>query len=272
MARRRSMRRRVLWTSGVLALLLAVLLAGPAAGERSQFGDVIVSLDGGITPKRLPRHRLGPVFVHLEGRLQTADGASLPRVSRIELGLAGPGTLSTAGLPACGLQRLRATDNRTALRLCGDALVGWGRLTAQVVAGDQPPFVVNSKVLAFNGRIRGMGQTILMHAFASDPPISIVLPFLVAHPRRGRLGTVLVGNLPKGIGTWPRFASFDLTFGRRYVYRGTRHSYLNASCPLPRRFTAGFLPFARASYLLEDGRRLSRDIVRSCRARPFRRR
>lgn len=265
---RRAKLRCVIWAGGAL-VVMAAILAGPAAGERSQFGDVIVSLDGSISPRRLPRDHLGPVFVHLEGRLATADGSSLPRVSRIELGLAGPGVLSTSGLPACGLQRLRATDTRTALRLCGDALVGWGRLTAQVVAGDQPPFVVTSKVLAFNGRIRGLGQTVLMQAFATDPPISIVIPFLVRHPRKGNLGTVLVGNLPKSIGTWPRFASFDLTFGRHYVYRGLPHSYLRASCPLPRRFTAGFLPFARASYLLEDGRRLTRDIVRSCRARPY---
>jgi hypothetical protein len=58
-----------------------------------------------------------------------------------------------------------------------------------------------------------------------------------------------------------------MTLSRRYAYHGQLRSYLSASCPIPRRFTAGFFSFARVAYRLADGRRVSTAIARSCRAR-----
>ena len=47
---------------------------------------------------------------------------------------------------------------------------------------------------------------------------------------------------------------------------GARHSYLSASCPVPKGFTAGFLSFARATYTFE-GDQLRIESIRSCRGR-----
>jgi len=58
-----------------------------------------------------------------------------------------------------------------------------------------------------------------------------------------------------------------MTFWRRFSYRGERRSYLNASCPLPQGFTVGFVSFARVTYTLAGGQRLSSEVTRSCRAR-----
>ncbi|HEX6455881.1 MAG TPA: hypothetical protein VF009_05115 [Solirubrobacterales bacterium] len=258
--------RRRAWTAAALLLLaLTLALGGVASGERSQFGNVIVSLDGRISPLRLPRHRPAPVFVHVSGALRTANGATLPRVSRIELRFAGPGTISSKGLPRCPMGRLRHTTHLGALAACRPALVGHGTLRAQVLVAKQPPFEVKAQLLAFNARLHGR-QALLLHGYASDPPTSAVIPFLVRHPG-GRSRTVLEGTVPRGLGPWPHFARFALTFGRRYVYRGERRSFLSAKCPVPRRFSAGFLSVARIAYTFVNGRRVGRDIVRSCRAR-----
>lgn len=250
--------------AGLAALaLLGALGAGLAQGERSQRGDLIVSLDGGIAPLKLPRDRPRPVSVRLAGGLSSADGSLLPRVTRIELGLPERGVVSTRGLPACPLRRLRNTKNARALAVCGPALVGSGQVEAKVVLPEQPPFVVHARLLVFNGLVGGR-RALLLHGFAARPPVSVVIPFYIRRPG-GRFGTVMAARLPSALGPWPRLARFEMTLGRRYFYRGRERSFLSASCPIPRRFTAGFFSLAQATYTLAGGRQVSTAITRGCR-------
>jgi hypothetical protein len=246
--------------------LLAGLGATVANGERSQQGTLISSLDGGVQPIALPRDHPAPVHLHLSGGLRTADDSLLPRVSRLELAVAGKGALDTRGLPVCPRRLLRDTRPTEARAACGAALVGSGRIDAVVGIPAQPPAEVSARLLAFNGRTRSGQKAVLLHAYAAQPPISVVVPFVVRH-RGGRFHTALVGDLRGGLGWLARFAGVDIDLGRRYEYRGERRSYLNASCPAPANFSAGFLAIARATYTLQNGRRLSTEIVRSCRAR-----
>jgi hypothetical protein len=246
--------------------LLGALGAGLAIGERTQHGTLIVSLDGRLSPLKLPRDRRAPVAVHLEGGLQTADGSELPRVTRVELALPGQGVLFTRGLANCSLRRLRDTKQPEALAACGQALVGRGRLEADVLLPHQRPFRIHASLLAFNGRVEGR-RAVILHAFAASPPTVAVVPFAVRQGS-GRFGMALVGNLPSSLGPWPRFAHFEMTLSRRFRYRGRERSYLSASCPIPSRFSAGFFSFARATYTLVGGRKVSTPgIARSCRAR-----
>ena len=82
------------------AALLVAGVVGTARGERKQKDEVIASLDGGISPLRLPRDRLAPIAVRLEGGLRTDDRSLLPRVNRVEIALPPEGVVSTRGLPA----------------------------------------------------------------------------------------------------------------------------------------------------------------------------
>jgi hypothetical protein len=239
--------------------------AGAAHGERNQKGNLIIRLGGGLSPLKLPRDRLAPVAVHLEGGLETADGALLPRVTRIELGLPAKGALSTRGLPICRPRQLRDAKPPEALAACRGALVGHGRLKAQVRVPNQDPFEIDARLLAFNGRVGG-GRAVLLHGYAADPPTVVVLPFLLRQGS-GRFGLSLVAKLPPALGPWPRLASFEMTLSRRYTYRGRSRSYLSASCPIPKRNTAGFFSFAHASMTLTGGRQIGVAITRGCRAR-----
>jgi hypothetical protein len=254
------------------AAIGAVLALAPglAHGERFQSGNLIVSLNGGITPLELPRHRPAPVAVHLEGGVETADDSSLPRVTRVELELAGRGLLSTHGLAVCPRRRLRNATTRQSLRRCGAARVGSGVLEAQVFVPQQTPFAIDAQMVAFNGRTEGGRRAVWVHAYSAAPPISLMLPFLI-RPRHGSFPTALVATLPRAVGYLPHLAHFELTLGRNFTYRGERHSYISASCPVSKPFTAGFLSFARATYSFADGRAKQRPLsvasVRSCRAR-----
>ena len=57
----------------IVALTVLGLCAASAPAERSQTGNLIVSLNGGISPSKLPRHLQAPVAVHLSGRVMTSD-------------------------------------------------------------------------------------------------------------------------------------------------------------------------------------------------------
>jgi hypothetical protein len=259
------------WRSrrALLALVALAVCCGAAAtfarGERTQQGNLIASLDGGLSPLQLPRDHPAPVTVHLEGGLQTTDGSLLPRVTRLELGLPGQGVLDTRGLAACPPRKLRHTTPEAARAACPSALVGAGRLRAQVRVPHQPPFTIHASLLAFNSRIDGR-RAVVLHAFSSHPPTVVVLPFIL-RLHTGRFRTVLVADLPPSLGPWPHFAHFEMSFFRRYVYRGRVRSYVSASCPIPKILTAGFFSFARATYTLAGGRKVSTSIARSCRAR-----
>jgi hypothetical protein len=76
-----------------------------------------------------------------------------------------------------------------------------------------------------------------------------------------------VALIRRSAGPWPRVANFQISVSRRFELDGETRSYLRASCPIPKHFTAGFLSFARATYTFEGGKQLSTETVRSCRAR-----
>lgn len=264
-ARSGSATRRLLAALAALSLLGGAL-AVAAQGERTQYGSLVVSLEGGISPLSLPRDRAVPVTVDFSGTLWTANGATLPRVVKVELALPGQGDISTRGLPRCPQERLRGAESVAALETCGPALVGQGRIEADVLLPNQRPFPIRARLLVFNGRPVNGRRALLLHAYASRPPIWVALPFVV-HRRKGWLGTVLVATLPRSIGPWPHFAHFEMTLARRFSAGSRSRSFLSASCPIPRRFTAGFFSFARITYTLADGRRVSQAITRGCRAR-----
>ena len=250
----------------LIALGGLALLAVPAGAERTQSGNLIVSLDGGISPRKLPRHERAPVSVHLAGGIHTSDNAPLPRVDRLKLELAWRGLLFTRGLPVCPQVRLRGIDSQQAISSCGGALVGRGQLYAKIFVPNQAPFGIRANLLAFNGQTKVGRPAVLVHAYTTDPPVSFVIPFAV-HRQKGAFRTVLVTTLKRSVGTWPHVSNFRIEVARDFIYHGKRHSYLSASCPVPPKFTAGFLSFARATYTFAGGEELAIESVRSCRAR-----
>lgn len=249
----------------IAVIAAATTLAGSAHGERSRVGNLVGTLNGGVAPLALPRAHRAPVAVDLEGRIATTDGTPLPQVKQVKVELAGTGVLQTAGLPLCPKGRLSNADNHQAMDRCGPALVGTGSLGAEVDIPGQAPFSIHAKLLAFNGRTAAGGTAIWVHAFASDPPVSLVLPFIL-HPGTRAFPMALIAAVPRSIGPLPRLARFHLHLFRRFRYKDLIRSYISASCPLPPVFSAGFAAFARATYSFGDGRNVRIDTVRSCRA------
>jgi hypothetical protein len=161
---------------------------------------------------------------------------------------------------------LISITTQQAMERCGGSLVGRGSLFARVFMPNQPPFDVPARITAFNGRTEVGRPAVLVHAYAIRPPVSFVIPFSVHH-QKGSFRTVLVALIRRSTGPWPRVANFQVSISRTFSHQGERRSYLRASCPVPKQFTAGFLSFARATYTFEGGKQLTTESVRSCRAR-----
>src|SRR4029077_19368045 len=179
-------------------------------------GSMLLPLNGGITPRALPRQGRAPVAVHLSGRVQTADSSPLPRVNGISLELPWRGRLDTRGLAVCPRARLRGTETRQALKACHSAQVGQGRLFAKVFVPNLQPFSVHARLTAFNGLTRAGRHAVIVHAYSTHPPVSFVIPFSVHH-HSGSFRTVLVALIRRSAGPWPHVVNFQIVVSRHFT-------------------------------------------------------
>ncbi len=248
-----------------LALLaLAYLAVGPAGAEQSGRAGVVAHFSGRISPRHLPRHRLAPISLSLNGRVLGADGASPPRLDRIELAFGARGGLDTTGLPLCPRSRLRNATRRQALARCGAALVGRGEIATEVPLNPADPVRTRARLLAFNGLAHGR-PAVWVHAYAAYPPVAFVLPFYLQRLHDGPYGVLMRSPVRRALGRWPRLRSFRITLGRRYRAAGEERSYLSARCPLPPRFSILSVPIARATFYFSPRPALNISILRACR-------
>jgi hypothetical protein len=248
------------------ALVLLAVVAGPAAAEQIGRPDVVVSFDGKISPRDLPRHRPVPVSLELSGTVRGPAGAPPPQLQRIELAFGARGGLDTAGLPVCPRAQLENATRSQALARCRGALVGSGEVGAEVPLNPADPVIAHAHLLAFNGLFRGR-PAFWAHAYSASPPVSFVLPFYLSRLRSGAYGVLMRSPVRHALGRWPRLRSFRIALGRRFRAAGEIHSFLNARCPLPPRFDALSVPVARATYYFAPRPTLTQPILRRCRVR-----
>jgi hypothetical protein len=247
------------------AALLAVTVASLAQAEVIQKGGVRVGFDGSLSPQALPRHGSAPVHVAFAARIRSTDPGTPPQLRRLSIGINRYGRFSPQGLPICKLREIQPSTTSGALQACGDAVVGEGRFSAEVLLNQQAPFPAAGKVYAFNGRLHGK-PAIFAHVYGTDPvPTSFTLPFTIGSSK-GTYGTVLEAQLPEVTGSSGHITGFSLNLGRSFSYRGHRRSYLSASCPAPKRLPGAVFPFARAKFGFAK-QKVEIKLTRSCTAR-----
>lgn len=252
----------------IIALLVLLLLgaATAARGELKQKGNLRISFDGGFAPRALPRDRLAPVTVSLEGRISTTDGSHPPALKTLEVEVNRHGKILNRGLPTCTGSVLQTTSSEAALRRCGRALVGKGTFTA-VLDSSEGPIPADGKLLAFNGSARGR-DALLLHFHINRPvQATLVLPFTISRRAKGQFGTVLTTAVPNLAGGLGSITSVDLRLGRQFTHRGRRVGFFSASCAAPAGFPGAFFTFARGRFHFADGRVIEATLGRDCRVR-----
>lgn len=247
----------------VAAMLCLGLLgvAGVALGLQLRAGDLIVRAHGGFAPKALPRKHDAPISLYGGGRLSTASGSLPPIIEDLILEYDRHGHVETKGLPVCRRGRLEATTVPQARHHCPGAIVGKGKARAIIAFPEQAPIRASSPITIFNGPRKHGNPTVLAHAYTTIPvPTTFIVPIVIERVHRGIYGYRTKAKIPRIAGGAGVPISGSLKIGRKWTYKGKRHSYLNARCQTGRLQVRGKFSF-------KNGTVLSGSFLKGCRVR-----
>jgi len=227
------MRKRLTWTL-VLGTVLAVACAGIATAYKPTIikeGNLELILNGGFKPTKLPKNKLAPIHLKIEGAINTLDGSHPSPLTEVIVETDKNGTINAKGLAKCTAGKLAARTTKAAEKACPKAIVGEGNTDVEIAFPEQKPFIIHSKLLAFNGGVSGGKTTIYIHAFLSNPvSAAVVTTVKVSRIHNGRYGTKSVATIPPIAGEGA-VRKFQLEFFRMFTYKGKKQSYLLAKCP-----------------------------------------
>ena len=122
---------------GVVALCAALISS--AAADTVRVGNLIITVDGQISPKKLPKKTPAPITLKLSGSIATNDSTHPPALKTLTLEFDKHGELNTKGLPTCTVGKLQSTLTAQAKQICGDALVGTGTVSAEIAFPNRRP-------------------------------------------------------------------------------------------------------------------------------------
>lgn len=252
----------------MLAAAIAVGATAVARAELAKRDELLLTFDGGIVPQQLPRHDRAPVAIGVSSTVRTTHRTPgpPPQLRTITVAINREGRLFDRGLPTCDVRRIQPATMAAARRICGDAIVGRGRVSVVIAFADQEPFLLEARLLVFNAARRKGQRRLLAQIYSNDPPASLVLPFTI-RKRRGVYGTVIATSLPRTAWDWAYLTRFEMTLRRLYTYRGEVHSFVSAACGAPAGFTAAVYPFAKGKFRFADGRTVTSELVRTCAVR-----
>lgn len=239
-----------------VALLVAAVVS-IASGDTVKAGNLEISIEGGITPKKLPKKTPGPITLTVEGSIKTNDGSHVPVLKTVNLQFDKHGSLYTKGLPTCNPSKLQSTLTAQAKKACGSALVGTGRVAAEIAFPEQAPFNASGPLLIFNGKPKGGNPTLVFHVYAHVPAPTTFVTTGIIKKIHGKYGTEAQISIPTIVGGQGSLTSFKATLHKTWTYKGQKKSLLLASCP------SGVL-YAHGDFKFADGTTLKGSVTRPC--------
>jgi hypothetical protein len=254
--------RKYLMLTMALGALIAVSVAGIAsAGNKPvtvRAGNLEFTFNGGFSPKTLPKKTLAPIALTAEGKVKTVDGTHPPALKEALIETDKNGAVNVKGFPTCTAGKLQSQDTAHAEAICKSAIVGKGTTNVEIEFAEQKPIPVTSKLLVFNGGVKGGVTTLYIHAYITVPtPAAIVTTVKIKKIHHGRYGLLSTATIPKIAGGAGSITSFALTVNKKYTYKGKKVSVLSAKCP------DGKLQ-AHATAIFSDGTKASAEILRTC--------
>ncbi len=241
----------------ILTLALGTIVALVAAGAASAFkptvikvGNLKLTFNGGITPSKLPKKKMAPITLTVSGGIATIDGTHPPALKEFIVETDKNGGINAKGVPTCKGGKLEARTTSAAKKVCKPSIVGEGTTNVEVLFPEQAPIPIKSKLLAFNGGVRGGKTTLFIHAYLSSPiAASIVTTVKVSKIHNGRYGLKSVAAIPKIANGAGSVTNFSLKINRK--------GYLTAKC------TDGHLD-AQGEAVFADGTRAKGGVTRPC--------
>lgn len=241
-------------------LLAAILVAGlivSAGADTVKINGLVFTVDGGVTPKKLPRKDEAPISLKVSGTIEKEDGTHPPALNTLLLEFDKNGRLNTKGLSTCTVGKLLNTLTAQAKSVCGKALVGTGRVSADIALPEQAPFGASGPLLIFNGKPKGGHQVLIFHVHAHVPAPTTFVTTATISKGKGKYGTAALVQIPSIVHGQGSLTAFQATLQKTWTYKGKKQSLLYASCP------TGSL-YARGEFAFADGTTGSGSVVRPC--------
>jgi hypothetical protein len=242
---------------GACVAAVAAAFASGALGDTVRAGNLIVEIEGSVSPKKLPKKAPAPITLKVSGSIGTADGSHVPALKTLGLQFDRHGTIYTKGLPTCTVGKLQSTVTAQAKKVCGPALVGTGRVSAEIALPEQAPFNASGPLLIFNGAPKGGRPVLIFHVYAHVPAPTTFVTTGVIGKASGKYGTSTMIEIPTIVAGQGSLTSFEATIHKTWTYRGRKRSLLLASCPTGALFAHGDFAFA-------DGTEISGDVAKRC--------
>ncbi len=246
-------RKRLLGFGVVIAF---ALLAAGASAALVRVNGLVLTADGGFTPRLLPRHAFAPIDFRGTANLKAVGGGTPPPLQQAVIDFDRDGRLETAGLPVCEPSALQGLTPAEARRRCAGAIVGTGHVHAQI------PLLVgavqaSSPVTFFNGPPEDGHPTVILHARTTVPVVQTFVITIPIERRRGAYRYRATVNVPPILGGLGSLVHLDAKIGRHYDFGGRERSYASARC------TDGVLR-TRGRFTFADGTIIEGSVEKGC--------
>ncbi len=262
MSKFRGKGRRGLFVAAALGALIAVAVAGIAVAgknkEEACVDNLCINAGGQFKPKKLSKTKQTPIGLVVEGKVKTTDGTHPPALREVIVETDKNGAIDVKGYPTCPPQKLQSRDTKAAEKACRPAIIGEGEATAEVTLAEQNPVLAKTKLIVFNGGVKGGTTTLYIHAYFSQPvPGAIVTRVKITKHKHGRYGLKSVATIPKIASGTGSITQFKLEINKKFKRKGKKVSVLTAKCP------DGRLQ-AHAVSKFTGGPTLTTEFVRPC--------
>ncbi len=251
------MRMRLL-AIGALLAVGAVLLVGSAGAAVVRVGTLVLHADGDFEPHALPKRAYAPIHFQGFGEIKTTDGSMPPALQHIKVDFDHDGHLTTAGLAVCRPSQLEGATTQQARHLCAAAVVGTGRIGAEVSLAGIARLELRSPLTVFNGPRRNGDPTAIIHAQAPFPVSETYVIVVPIERQQGLYGYRASFDIPPIAGGFGSLTYISAKLGRSYKFHGKQRSYLSARCSDYILQTEGYFSFA-------DGKVIYGSVFKSCR-------
>ncbi len=243
-------------TAVLLVAIASVAMAQHPTVVRN--GNLILKVNGGVTPKRLSKKRMSPITLRVGAGIGTADGTQPPVARTVTIEFDKHGAINAHHLTTCRLGEIESRTTSQAKAVCHGAIIGGGGTSVRVAFPESTPFGANGPLVLFNGGVHHGVTTMYIHAYVSVPaPTAIVTVVRIKKVHHGRFGTRSIARIPQIAGGAGALTRFNLAIKRNFRYKGKKRSYLLARCANGRFFAHGTVAF-------DDGSRVAGNVVRSC--------
>ena len=250
---------RTIATLAVISAFAGALIAQSAAATTVRVGNLSIAVDANLAPKKLPRRGApAPITLKVNGRISSNDGSHPTALKTLGLQFDRHGHIFTKGLPTCTVGKLQAQLTSAARRVCRKALIGTGRVSAEIALAEQPPFNASGPLLIFNGKPKGNKPVLIFHVYANVPAPTAFVTTGVIGRSHGKYGTDTEIKIPTIVSGQGSLTSFRAKIPKKtWVYKHRKRSLLSANCP------SGHL-FAHGEFNFAGGDKVGGNIVKRC--------